>query len=285
MTIGVDLGGTNIRAGIECEGVIIEKRSTLLKDKESLASTLSQLIALIRPLTEFSVDGIGIGVPSVVDIERGIVHDVVNIPSWKRVELKDILENEFNIPVWVNNDVNCFTLGEQRFGKAQAYNSVVGLSIGTGMGSGIIINDRLYNGANCGAGEMGMLPYLEHNFEHYVSGNFFETFHGINAVDANNAAQAGNTDALKIWAEFGKHLSEAIKAVLYAYDPEVIVLGGSISKGYTFFKESMLKGLADFAYPESVRKLRIFQSENENIALLGASAIAQQEIQLLKSSL
>jgi glucokinase len=285
MTIGVDLGGTNIRAGIECEGVIIEKRSTLLTDKESLASTLSQLINLIRPLTEFPVDGIGIGVPSVVDIERGIVHDVVNIPSWKRVELKDILESEFNIPVWVNNDVNCFTIGEQRFGKAQAYNSVVGLSIGTGMGSGIIINDRLFNGANCGAGEMGMLPYLDHNFEHYVSGNFFETFHGINAVDANNAAQAGSTDALNIWAEFGKHLSEAIKAVLYAYDPEVIVLGGSISKGYTFFKEAMLKGLADFAYPESVRKLRIFQSENENIALLGASAIAQQELQLLKSSL
>jgi glucokinase len=104
-------------------------------------------------------------------------------------------------------------------------------------------------------------------------------------VDANKAAQSGSAEALKIWADFGKHLSEAIKAVLYAYDPEVIVLGGSISKGYAFFKDAMIEGVADFAYPESVRKLRIFLSENENIALLGASAIAQQEIQLLKSSL
>lgn len=285
MTIGVDLGGTNIRAGVEYGGEIIEKRSKLLTEKDSLAATLSQLTELIRPLTSYSVSGIGIGVPSVVDVEKGIVYDVVNIPSWKRVELKEILENEFSIPVSINNDVNCFTMGEYRFGTAQSYQSVVGLSIGTGMGSGIIINDKLYMGANCGAGEMGMLPYRDHNFEYYVSGNFFEAFHGINASDANNAAQQGDPTALKIWAEFGMHLGEAIKAVLYAYDPEAIVLGGSVSKGYKFFQEAMMQGLQDFAYPESVRSLHIYQSENENISLLGASAIIRQQLKVAKSSL
>jgi glucokinase len=84
-----------------------------------------------------SVTGIGIGVPSVVDVETGIVYDVTNIPSWKKVELKSILETKFGLPVRVNNDVNCFILGEHRHGVARGFRSVVGLAMGTGLGGGI----------------------------------------------------------------------------------------------------------------------------------------------------
>ncbi|WP_461069621.1 ROK family protein [Spirosoma horti] len=276
MTIGVDLGGTNVRAGLVQNGSIVHQKSGLLHQKESLSSTLSQLIGLIRPLADSSVSSIGIGVPSVVDVGRGIVYNVANIPSWKEVALRDILEAEFAVPVFVNNDVNCFTLGEHQFGQAKSYHSVVGMSIGTGLGSGIIMNNQLFAGSNCGAGEIGLLPYRDKNFEYYASAEFFKAVHGTTALEASQAAQLGDQKARQLWLEFGHHFGWAIKAVLYAYDPEVIVLGGSIAKAYPFFKAGMLESMQDFAYPMTLKRLKIFQSEKEGIALLGAAALVDQ---------
>ena len=273
MNIGVDLGGTKIRAGIELNGLITKQNTTFLQQKESLSSTIDQLIELIRPLISYSIQGIGIGVPSVVDTAKGIVYNVTNIESWKEVALKDILEKEFKLPTFVNNDVNCFTLGEHRFGLAKGVHSVVGITIGTGLGAGIIINDQLYVGHNCGAGEIGLLPYLDKNFEYYVSNSFFETQFGVSALANNEAAIDGNSKALDIWAEFGRHLGAVIKAIMYVYDPEVIILGGSISNAYPYFKETVFESLNDFAFPESLKRLKIFQSKNKNIAILGAAAL------------
>ncbi|WP_394993018.1 ROK family protein [Emticicia sp.] len=273
MNIGVDLGGTKIRAGIELNGLITKQNTTFLQQKESLSSTIDQLIELIRPLISYSIQGIGIGVPSVVDTAKGIVYNVTNIESWKEVALKDILEKEFKLPTFVNNDVNCFTLGEHRFGLAKGFHSVVGITIGTGLGAGIIINEQLYVGHNCGAGEIGLLPYLDKNFEYYVSNSFFETQFGVSALANNEAAIDGNSKALDIWAEFGRHLGAVIKAIMYVYDPEVIILGGSISNAYPYFKDTVFESLNDFAFPESLKRLKIFQSKNKNIAILGAAAL------------
>lgn len=280
MTIGVDLGGTNVRVGLAEDSALLRQTSIVLQQKESLSATLAQLIALIRPFTDYPVSGIGIGVPSVVDIDRGVVYNVANIPSWQEVALRDILENEFNLPVAVNNDVNCFVLGEHRFGLAKGNRHVVGMAVGTGLGSGIIINNQLYVGRNCGAGEIGLLPYLDKNIESYASTHFFEAIHGTTALKTHQAARMGNQQALDLWTEFGHHFGNAIKAVLYVYDPEVIVLGGSIAKAYPYFKAAMLDSMADFAYPVTLRQLKLFQSQNENIALLGAASLIQQSIKV-----
>ncbi|GAB3023045.1 ROK family protein [Spirosoma pulveris] len=276
MTIGVDLGGTNVRVGLVDNGIIVRQRSMALEQKDSLSATLAQLIALIQPFADGSVNSIGIGVPSVVDIDRGIVYNVANIPSWEEVALRDILEKEFDLPVFVNNDVNCFILGEHQFGLAKGYRSAVGMSIGTGLGSGIIIDNQLYAGSNCGAGEIGLLPYLDKNIESYAATQFFESVHGTTALEASLSATLGDKNALKLWADFGNHFGVAVKAVLYTYDPEVIVLGGSIAKAYPFFRATMYESMADFAYPVTLRRLQIFQSQNENIALLGAAALVRQ---------
>jgi glucokinase len=273
MNIGVDIGGTNLRAGIEVGGAITRQSRVILENKESLSSTLSQLMELIRPLTRYPVKGIGIGVPSVVNIDKGIVYNVVNIPSWEEVALRDLVQQEFNLPVSVNNDVNCFTLGEHRYGLAQRFKSVIGLALGTGLGSGIIIDNHLYTGNNCGAGEIGMLPYRDSVMENYVCNRFFEDTLGIDAFEAHNAALQGDARVLETWRVFGSHLGAVIRTVMYTYDPEAIVLGGSITKASHFFKASMLESLKDFAYPQSVRRLTLLLSENENIALLGAAAL------------
>lgn len=277
MIIGVDLGGTKVRAGVAINGEIRRQQQQLFKSKGSQEETLGQLMDMIRSLVDSDLRGIGLGVPSVIDVEKGIVYNVVNIPSWERVPLKDILEQEFSVPVAINNDVNCFALGEHRFGVVKGYRSIVGMTSGTGLGSGIIINNRLFQGSNCGAGEVGLLSYLDHNIEFYASGNFFEAFHATSAIRAHDLAVAGDEKALGWWRDFGRHMGHAIKTVVYAYDPEAIVIGGSVSKAFRFFKDAMIQSLDDFTFPESIKRLKILQSVNEDITLLGAAALLENE--------
>ncbi|WP_375584987.1 ROK family protein [Cyclobacterium xiamenense] len=279
MNIGIDLGGTKIQVGIEKEGKIIHKTKALLKEKDDLESTLNQVKQFIEPLTRHKVDGIGIGVPSVVDVAKGIVYNVTNIPSWKKVKLKDILEDEFKLPVFVNNDVNCFTIGEHKFGLGKDYSCMVGMSIGTGLGSGIIIENKLYAGTNCGAGEIGLLPYKDKNIEYYASGNFFSAFHHTTALDAFNLAVQGDEQALSLWKTFGYHFGAAVQVVMYTYDPEAIVIGGSVANAFPYFEASMKESFSDFIYPESIKKLKIHLTKNEDIALLGAAALVDLSLE------
>lgn len=282
MNIVVDLGATNVRAGFEHRGVISGERSILLEKKDDLDSTLNQLISFLRPYTKSGVSSIGIGVPSVVDVVNGIVYNAVNIPSWQEVHLKEILESEFNIPVFVNNDVNCFVLGEHRFGVARDYQSVVGVCIGTGIGTGIIIKNQLYTGINCGAGELGHLPYLDHDLEYYASGNFFEKEYGLSAMEASGKMATTPNECQCMWDAFGTHLAHALMAIVYAYDPEVIVLGGSLSKAYPYFENKLKTVMKErFAYPESLKHLKILQSTDDSISLLGASLLPCQNLNSL----
>ena len=276
MKIGVDVGGTNIRACLVKNQKIVKLKKVTLQDKDNLQSTLKQIINLIRIVYDPEVSGIGIGVPSVVDLEKGIVHDVVNIPSWKELPLKDILEKEFGVIVMINNDVNCFILGEKHFGVAKDYSSIAGITIGTGIGAGLIINDKLYSGSNCGAGEIGYLPYLEHDFEYYCSSNFFKKIHHTTAYDTFLMAKKNDAGALKIWDEFGKHLGVALKSVMYAYDPDIIILGGSITNAYPYFKKQMSISMSDTYFPKSLEKLKICQSEVENVSMLGAASLVDE---------
>lgn len=271
--IGIDLGATNVRVARIFDNKIEEIASEPISNTDKAESLIEQMKAMISEVINSSVQGIGVGVPSVVDVEKGIVYDVQNIPSWKEVPLKDILEKEFSKPTFINNDANCFALGEKYFGAGKGFKSVVGLILGTGFGSGLILNNSLYSGSNCGAGEVGMLPYKDSIFEHYCSGQFFEIHKNTTGEEVFNQAKAGTTTALDIYKEFGTHLGNAIKAVVYAYDPEVIILGGSASNAFPFFKESMNKALVDFAYPNSIRNLKIKTTELEQVAVLGAAAL------------
>lgn len=273
MKIAIDLGGTNVRVGVVKGGEVTGKLTRPCPSDLSCEDSVQYLIQLIETMMDAGIQGIGIGVPSLVDAARGIVYNVTNIPSWKEVHLKSILEDKFGIPVCVNNDANCFALGEKMFGEGKPYNNMLGITIGTGVGSGVIINGQLYNGRNTGAGEIGELPYLEHNFEYYCGSNFFTCFHGTTGRDA--AIRAGQDDPLAVamWNEFGQHFGNLMKAVLFAYDPEAIVLGGGIADAYHFFEKKMWESIHTFPYTESVNNLRILVTRNENISLLGASAL------------
>ena len=214
VVIGIDLGATNIRGGLVTGTGISGIQARAIQNKGTVEEVLQDIYAIVDVLMNRAVAGIGIGVPSVVDVEKGIVYDVQYIPSWKEVPLKAIMEERYGVPVFVNNDANCFVLGEFYFGKGIGTDHMIGLTIGTGIGAGIIINKCLYAGPNCGAGEFGMVDYLDHCYEYYGSGQFFQNVYQTDGQVVFERAKAGDVQALQWYAEMGTHLGNTIKMIL-----------------------------------------------------------------------
>lgn len=271
--IGIDLGGTNMRAGRVKQNKIEQVAKSPVPDTENPDLVMKHLKEIIKTVLTPAVAGIGIGVPGIVDYKSGMVFDIQNIPSWKEVPVAEILSKEFGLPVYVNNDANCFAAGERFFGEGQKYDDFTGLIIGTGMGAGIIKNGRLIPDQNCGAGEFGMIPYLKHNYEYYCSGRFFEQKSNLSGEQAAIMAKNNDAQALQLFSKFGQHLGNAIKTIIFALDPEAIILGGSVSKSFRFFEEALNNELATFPYSRTIQNLKVLPSRIPEIAILGAAAL------------
>jgi glucokinase len=276
--IGIDLGATNIRGAVVYNNDLSDIIMQRIHNKGTEEEVLNDVFAVTDKLMHDDIKAIGMGVPSVVDVEEGIVYDVQYIPSWKEVHLKKHMEARYKIPVFVNNDANCFALGEYYFGKGKGYNSMIGLAIGTGVGAGIIINKKLYAGYNCGAGEFGTVDYLDKIYEYYCSGSFFENVYGLKGEFVFEKAQHQNAEALRLYDELGEHLGNCIKVIMYTYDPQLIVLGGSVRHAYEYFKEAMWRRIKTCIFSKSAERLIIEISSLHNSAILGAAALYYDSI-------
>jgi glucokinase len=270
--IGVDLGGTNVRAGLVQRGRIVALQKRPISSREKAQVVIDEVCDTIQAVMQPGVTGIGIGVPGAVDA-NGVLHAVANIPSWKQVPLKKVLERHFGLPVYVNNDAKCFALGELHYGKGRGCRNLVGLIVGTGLGAGVIINGKLFTGSNLAAGEIGHAPYLDEEFEYYCSGRYFKREYGQDAFILQQRADDGDRKAAAILATFGTHFADVIQAVLYAYDPEMIVLGGGVSRAFPYYEKRMREGLKKFRFQNNLAKLKIVQTRKPHIAVLAAAAL------------
>ncbi len=277
LAVGIDLGGTNVRAGLVDGSSILKVQARRIRSQGTEVEVFEDLCSVIEAVIDERVQGIGIGVPSLVDPRNGTIFDTTNIPSWKHVPLKKKLEKKYRLAVRIDNDANCFALGEKHFGAGRKCDNFVGLVIGTGLGAGIISNGKLHSGTDCGAGEFGLISYRDSIVEHYASGQFFKkkNWEGGRLFDG---AKAGDSEALAVFKEYGQHLGFAIKLILYSLAPEMIVLGGSVSHSYPFFSESLQASLQDFAYPSILRKLRLKTSRVKDVAVLGAATLIENQM-------
>lgn len=271
--IGVDLGGTNFKAGLVKDGKILSQVANSVSRNTSKADLIQTLFKTIDSLITKDVKGIGVGVPGVLDPVTGVIYNILNLPMWEEVPLKQLLEKRYKLPVFLNNDANCFAKGEKIYGKGKSYTNFTGMTIGTGLGMGVIIDNKLYSGVFCGAGEIGMVTYKESIIEHYASSLFFERTYKQDAKFMSDLAKKGDSNAIKAFQEFGEHMGNAINNVLYMFAPEAIILGGSISKSFALFKDSMEATVNSFAYPNQIKNLKIEISTLSGIAILGAAAL------------
>ena len=275
MTLGIDIGGTTIGLGLVHEGKIVKKVSVpSFPAGATMDQTLDYLSAQIAAILPAEATRIGIGVPSVVDVEKGIVYEATNIPSWQEVPLKARLEERFHVTVSVNNDANCFAMGAYAaYDKEQKPEVLVGITLGTGVGIGIIDRGRLFGGANCGAGELGCLPYRGGILEDFCSKKFFEG-RPWSSLEAAQEAQKGNPEALALFDELGTNLGELLCVMLYAYDPSHIAFGGGVSYNYPYFRKSMEDYVKKhFPYHNSVERLKTVVFTGGDVLVTGAALI------------
>ncbi|MFA5351382.1 MAG: ROK family protein, partial [Candidatus Omnitrophota bacterium] len=167
--IAIDLGGTNLKCALLNSALEIKAKS--LFSTKSFNSKQRLIGGIIDSINNFifkldlpgnSISGVGIGLPGPVDPFKGLVHFLPNIPGWKEVGLKNILEREIKLPVFIDNDAKLMALAEHKTGSAKGYNNVLCMTLGTGVGGGLIINNTLYRGPDNAAGEVGHLPLNEH---------------------------------------------------------------------------------------------------------------------------
>ncbi|HEB01406.1 MAG TPA: ROK family protein [Candidatus Portnoybacteria bacterium] len=199
--------------------------------------------------------GLGIGVPGPVDIQKGLVHFLPNLPGWQKVPLKKILEKELSLPVSLDNDSNCFVLAETRFGAAQGYQNVIGLTLGTGLGGGIIINGEIYHGANGLAGEIGHMVIVAEGLkcncgnrgclEQYVSGSALVlkykklTGQEKTPLEIEKESEQKKKPALKVIEETGYYLGLGLANLINILNPEIIVLGGGVARTKTLYSPTI----------------------------------------------
>lgn len=271
--VGVDLGGTKISAGLVQEGTVANIYTCNTEPLNGREQILQNLFCAIDKVITQKTKAIGVGLPGIIDSERGIIYEIVNIPSWENLKLKEILESRYAMQVEIDNDANCFALGTWNYGVAKGFKHVVALSLGTGLGAGIIANGELYRGLNNGAGEFGQIPYLDSIYESYCSGQFFTLEKNIQGEALYNQAQDGENNAIEIWNEFGQHLASLVTTILYSISPEVIVFGGSVSRGFEYFRASIENNLQNIHLQRIARNVKLLQEYRSDLSVLGAAAL------------
>lgn len=271
--LGIDIGGTNIKSGILTENKLKDIKSFPTPAFQSKEIIFQSILDLISSYNHEEFHGIGIGVPGLIELSTGTILSINNIPKLENSNLKNYLETHTKLSVKIDNDANCFVLGAYKFGAFCDMKHIVGISLGTGLGSGIIINKTLYQGVNAAAGEWSAIPYNGKTFEDYCSSKFFVREYRQSADYLATLAINGEKHALEAFQQFGVHLAELIKYVSYTLSPEGIILGGSISQSHQLFMGSLIDQLKISQYPSLMEKLKINISDVQEPGILGAAAL------------
>ncbi|MEW5768461.1 MAG: ROK family protein [bacterium] len=283
-TIGIDIGGTKIYAGLVCEGRIIKSK------KEKTPNSRQKVITLLGDLIEQLAEGegaagVGIGCAGFIDVEKGEVISSPNLPGWENVPLKRIIEERTSLPVFIDNDVNCAALAEFKLGAGQGKKNLVGIFVGTGIGGGIILNGQLIHGAAYSGAELGHITLKPNGpkcncgrlgcLEAFAGGSSIINFthRKVSAVhEITKAANEGKKWAILAIERAGKYLSLGIANLITILSPELVVLGGGVIKAAPRIVEIVKEQVPLMTLPMAMKGVEIKVTKLQDEAgLLGAA--------------
>ena len=294
--VGVDVGGTNIKLGVVGpSGRVIAKNSFATKpyalNRIKLIAALSseiQASIITAGLSKKQIAGVGIGLPGLVDYEKGIVRFLPNIPGWRGVHLKSILQKRIKLPVFVDNDVKVITLAESKFGAGRGVRNLVCLTLGTGVGAALILNGQLYRGEDNAAGELGHMPLNEHGPKCNCGGfGCFETYVGNRPLFALASrmmrtpgmttqkmfalAKKGNKKALLFWKTAAEHIGNGLVGIVNLLNPRLIIIGGGISNNEKFLFKTIAQTIRRRAMSLQGSAFKIKRAEfKDDAGIIGA---------------
>jgi len=289
--IGIDLGGTAMKLGrFSIDGHLLEDQQLQTPQPATPGAVCVALVEAIEALDpDRRASIVGIGLPGPMDVEARVARVCINLPGWEEVPLADWLEPRLQRRVTLANDGNCALVGEAWKGAAKGYSDVVMLTLGTGVGGGVMLSGQLFTGHNGAAAEPGLIG-LDPEGPPCNSGNrgSLEQFASISALrrlwdgdPAELAALAANGDAeaQAVWSRYGSTLGVGISSLVYMFTPELVLVGGGISGAATHFLPSVRKEVAQRVQAMSRQGLRIDVCALGNGAgRLGAARLAIERL-------
>jgi glucokinase len=312
--LAVDLGGTKIIAAIISSKVVAKEYQLTLAD-EGPQSVIKRILSMIdhllglRNLNPSQLDSIGIAAAGAIDAEKGLVTLSPNLPGWCDIPLRDLVREKYGVNTFLLNDTTAAVLGEHHFGAGKGVNNLVMLTVGTGIGGGIIINGELYSGPSGSAGEIGHMT-IDINgpkcscgnigcLERLVSGKAVaeeairrlsqgaksslteiagDKIRSITAEKVSLAAQNGDSLAREVISKAATYLGIGLVNLVNIFNPEMIIIGGGLAKMGDLLLEPARRAVGERAFQLSARLVQIVPAQlGDDAAVLGAAIFARQQ--------
>ena len=280
--IGIDIGGTKVYGIVFQNGEIIEE----LRQKTPTNNWEEFLTNFVTSLKkDHNILGIGIAVAGALDETKSFVEKTPNIKNIIGVNFKKLLEDKFKIETKLENDANCFAWGEYLYGNGKGMKTVAVITLGTGLGTGLILDNKLFSGS------FGSAPEGGHNivraggvkcrcgakgcWEQYASSQFFLRQMGNNPATVFQKAKDGNKQALKLWKFYGYWVGIGLATIGNMFEPEGIVIGGSIVRAWDFFAKDMENTFRKTVFsPIASKKIKILRAKlGIKAAAIGAARL------------
>lgn len=313
--IGIDVGGTNVKiALVDDNGKIIYSNSVPTYAKMGYEYTVNNIKQAIKDLmketntTPSDIEGIGFDFPGQVDCKTGVVKLAPNIPGWVNVPIAQMIEDEFHIPTRIDNDVRCAALGELKFGAGRGCENFICITVGTGIGSGIVINGKVVRGATnaagelghiklqmnggpiCGCGDTGCLeafasgPAIVAMAQEYIKGGKSTKFREMAAVEGGEitpymvakAAEEGDPVAKRIFEIVGEYIGIGLTSVINFLNPERVIIGGGVAESGELLLGPIRKTIKERAMVVAGNAVEIVPAQLGNSAgVIGASMLIE----------
>jgi glucokinase len=291
--IGIDFGGTSVKPGVAAEGKILEHGERIpTRSHTGAESLLAAILRAIEKLRQAHPEAcaIGAGLPGIIDSVNGIVRELSNVPGWKDVALTKLLEERTGLPAAIDNDAKAMTYAEWLFGAGREGVNVVCVTLGTGVGGGLILDGKLFRGSQLGAGEIGQMTIDPYGVPgHYGNFGALEKYVGnaqiaeraqslyratgltksekeCSPLALERAADGGDAIARKVWEEVGFHIGITLCDIVWLLNPDRIVIGGGVAKAGEYVFGPIRKTIRE-------RTMKIFHEHLEIVpAALGDDA-------------
>ncbi|MFH1856635.1 MAG: ROK family protein [Candidatus Omnitrophota bacterium] len=310
---GIDIGGTITKIGlVDKQGNVYDKRIFATSDFNSKQKLLKCIVESINEISNRNLNrkerikGIGIGVPGLVNFNEGLIYNLTNLSGWKNVKITEILKKQTGVPVLVDNDVNVIALGEYMFGAGRGTANMICLTLGTGIGGGLIISGKLYRGSSYSAGEIGHFPINKKGplcncgsrgcLERYIGNKYFvkqvikeiksnpakskilklagNSFNKITPEIIAQAAEKGDNLAKAAWEEMAFKLGMVLAGVINIFNPGVIVIGGGMAEAGKVLFEPLKTTIEKFSLKIPCRTVKIRKARLGNEGgIIGAASL------------
>ncbi len=304
LAIGIDMGGTTVKYGVVRGAEMVHLGEPIITaDFKGPKALVAELTRRVHPLRRQypSIEALGIGVPGFVDVQRGVVHELTNVPGWKAVPVRNMLTESTGLPCFAENDANAMCFAEFVHGAGRGARNLIAITLGTGVGGGLVLEGRLYRGSSFGAGEVGQMS-IDWRGKEFVHGNVgaLESYTGIGPMgkraaqlyqkakikkSAESLTPRAIAEAVKlkdpvaeqVWDEFTSQLSTGLVNTVWLLNPDRIVIGGGIAKAGKLLFDPLRKKLKQQLAASFEKNLKIVPAQFGNEAgIIGSAAVAME---------